>query len=478
MQNSINQRLLHQANEKFHQIYTGHFNKPTRLVQNLNTEKENSFFDRFFPANNQDDNSLIDIANYFQNQLKQSWKKLSSEIDIQRERPTNTEITDCLDRLRQQSVESWQELIKCITESNIQLFQCGLGLRITPTTLISLFQQKKKQLDLTGDQRTLLGGILVYWTLEQQLERILYFDIHGKREDLEKELSNIPHSNWIPSEYISWIILELEMNITIREMQIKVAHHMLQTNLNLNNRDVRSIVMQMNMGEGKTSVILPMLAVSLPPSSSTLVRIIVLKSLFPTNYQFLRCKLGGLINRRIFPFICRRDLNFSNQQIELIHSRLHEGLLNCDIIITSLEDILSYDLLTIDKCRRYDFQTGKSMLTMQRWLKTYVRDVLDESDEILHVKYQLIYTDGGQRQVDGGSERWNTIQSILEIVKRHAQHISNQFREDVSYKPSERKSSFPQFRLQSSTPYQSLCECIVKDWLRTRNYHENDENDI
>jgi hypothetical protein len=32
-------------------------------------------------------------------------------------------------------------------------------------------------------------------------------------------------------------------------------------------------------------------------------------------------------------------------------------------------------------------------------LKKFARDVLDESDEILHVKYQLIYTIGGQQKL-------------------------------------------------------------------------------
>ncbi|CAF3387772.1 unnamed protein product, partial [Rotaria sp. Silwood2] len=49
------------------------------------------------------------------------------------------------------------------------------------------------------------------------------------------------------------------------------------------------------------------------------------------------------------------------------------------------------------------------MLTVQQWLKQYVRDVLDESDEILHVEYQLIYTVGGQEQGDGDAERWKGV---------------------------------------------------------------------
>ncbi|CAF5077046.1 unnamed protein product [Rotaria sp. Silwood1] len=153
-----------------------------------------------------------------------------------------------------------------------------------------------------------------------------------------------------------------------------------------------------------------MLALSLCSSSSSLVRIIVLKALFPMNYQSLRYKLGGLLNRRVIPFGCRRDMNFSHVQVNQIFDRLKQGLHNLDIVLTSPEDILSFDLLTIDKCRRNEFDVGRSMLLIQNWMKTFVRDVLDESDEILHVKYQLIYSIGRQQQVDGGVERWKTIQ--------------------------------------------------------------------
>ncbi|CAF4667474.1 unnamed protein product, partial [Rotaria sp. Silwood2] len=307
------------------------------------------------------------------------------------------------------------------------------------------------------------------------MERSLHFAIHGKDEDFKKEISHIPHTNWKPCEHISWLILELEMNITIREIQINVANHMIQPNMTTDDSTAKNIVMQMNMGEGKTSVILPMLAVNLSSANSTLVRIIVLKSLFPTNYQSLRYKLGGLLNRRIFPFACRRDMDFNDQTIKQICKRFEQGLHNGDIILTSPEDILSFDLLTIDKCRRNDFDVGRSMLTIQRWLKTYVRDVLDESDEILHVKYQLIYTVGGQQQVDGGEERWKTIQSILSLVKKYAEYISNIFQKETCYKSPERKSAFPQFRLQSHEPFQSLCQQIANDWIDSRNYRYVDK---
>ncbi|CAF3845064.1 unnamed protein product, partial [Rotaria sp. Silwood1] len=232
--------------------------------------------------------------------------------------------------------------------------------------------------------------------------------------------------------------------------------------------------MQMNMGEGKTSVIVPMLALSLSSSTSNLVRIIVLKSLLIMNYQSLRAKLGGVLNRRIFPFACRRDMNFNASQIDQIFQRLQQGLSRRDLILTAPEYILSFDLLTIDKCRRKEFQISRSMLTVQQWLKRFARDVLDESDEILHVKYQLIYTIGSQRPVDAGVQRWKTIQSILELVKKSAEDVARNYSKDISYEKSSRSSHFPSFRLLSHQPFPSLAERIANDWLSEQSYRQED----
>ncbi|CAF5139012.1 unnamed protein product, partial [Rotaria socialis] len=60
------------------------------------------------------------------------------------------------------------------------------------------------------------------------------------------------------------------MNITIREIQVDVARHMMQSKLSPDDPTIRNIVMQMNMGEGKTSIIIPMLALSLCSPLSSL----------------------------------------------------------------------------------------------------------------------------------------------------------------------------------------------------------------
>jgi hypothetical protein len=482
---SIDPQLISCCREKFFHRSSNELVKSFR--PDKTRQRQNEFPHQIFPSVDPRKNPLSDIANHFKNQLHDSWKMLQWVTQYKNEYPSMDEIKQLLDSSRRETAQFWNELVKSIKLPNKLLFETGVLSRIIPTTLIStllrIWLNENQQQDLlesefdiflTKDQRTLLGGTIVNWTLEQQMERALNFARNKKQEDFEKEISNQPHANWEPSKHLPWLILELEMNITIRKIQVDVAYHMMQSNIITNNDKVRNIVMQMNMGEGKTSVIIPMLALSLCSSSSSLVRIVVLKSLFTVNYQSLRFKLGGLLNRRIFPFACRRNMNFNQDQLTQIFNRFQQGLTTSDVILTSPEYILSFDLLTIDRCRRNEFDVSRLMLAMQRWLKTYIRDVFDESDEILHVKYQLIYTVGGQQQIDGGPERWKLIQSVLHLVKKHAADISKNFNKEVCYKPCERKSAFPQFRLLRIQPFLVLCQKIANDWLSEKDYLQDD----
>ncbi|CAF2919799.1 unnamed protein product [Rotaria sp. Silwood2] len=461
-------------------------------------EGKQPFPEEIFPSTNHDENPLSDIAKFFKQQLTNSWEKFQSEDEFRQDYLSVEQIKQRLHSTRQESAQLWKELIRLIRTDDELLFDTGLALRMTPSILVSLLhqiwlneeeQRHKKSFDLpkrqkverstdsflTPEQCILLGGLLVNWIIEQQLQRTIHCADQERREDFVKEVSNTPHVNWIPSEHVPWLILELEMNITIREVQVDVARHMIDpSRSDAKDSQVKNIVMQMNMGEGKTSVIVPMLALSLCSSTSSLVRIIVLKSLLIMNYQSLRSKLGGLLNRRIFPFACRRDMDFNASQIGQIFQHLRQGLNRRDIILTAPEYILSFDLLTIDKCRRKEFQVGRSMLTVQQWLKRFARDVLDESDEILHVKYQLIYTIGSQQPVDAGAQRWKTIQLILELVKKNAEDVARNYSKDISYEKASRSSHFPSFRLLSHQPFPSLAEKIANDWLSEQSYRQEE----
>lgn len=76
-----------------------------------------------------------------------------------------------------------------------------------------------------------------------------------KELDLFEELSNVGHTNWSPSDYPEHLLLEAESGILIREVQENIAKEVRDS--------AKNIVCQLNMGEGKSSVIVPMVAADL-----------------------------------------------------------------------------------------------------------------------------------------------------------------------------------------------------------------------
>lgn len=92
--------------------------------------------------------------------------------------------------------------------------------------------------------------------------------------------------------------MEVESGIMIREAQEQIASRM-RAPTNRSNS-----VMQLNMGEGKSSVIVPMVVAYLA-NGAILVRVVVARPQAKELFQMLVTKLGGLLNHQIFhmPFL-------------------------------------------------------------------------------------------------------------------------------------------------------------------------------
>ena len=63
---------------------------------------------------------------------------------------------------------------------------------------------------------------------------------------------------------------------------------------------------------------------------------------------------------------------------------------------------------------------AETFLELQMFFDTHARDILDESDDVLRPKFQLIYAIGDRRPFEGSPDRWLVIQQVLELVKQHA----------------------------------------------------------
>jgi hypothetical protein len=180
----------------------------------------------------------------------------------------------------------------------------------------------------------------------------------------------------------------------------------------------KNAVMQLNMGEGKTSIILPMLAATISYQEKRVARVTVLRSTFPSNESDMRHKLGGLLGLRLYVIPCRRDFDIGDEGICELKQTYNECLSVKGIVMAMPEHRLSFELKTLELARKGS-TSASEMLKVLQWGADHFRDVLDEVDELLNVRYQLIYTVGSQVEVDGGDTRWIASALMLRSVRKH-----------------------------------------------------------
>lgn len=93
------------------------------------------------------------------------------------------------------------------------------------------------------------------------------------------------------------------------------------------------------------------------------------------------------------------------------------------VILTLPEYRLSFQLKIYELVHKRDIESANQFLTAHKWINSNVRSILDESDAILHAKYQLIYTVGNQLQLDGGMDRWTVAQALFKRIPHHMKRL-------------------------------------------------------
>lgn len=256
------------------------------------------------------------------------------------------------------------------------------------------------------------------------LQRLLRIQRSLKKLDhnrLLDEITNTGHEYWNPYEYPEWLLLEIDANLLIRPDQIDVALATIMPSSGL------SSVTQMNMGQGKTSTIIPMVA-SVLGNRQKLVRIVVPKPLLLMMAQLLQTRLGVLLNRKIRHIPFSRRTSTAVDMITTYH-RLHAEMLREGGVILALpEHMLSFKLSGVQRLSDSKHDEAQTMVKVQEYLDKVSRDVLDECDHTLAVRTQLVYPSGSQATVDGHPHRWTTIQTILQLVEGFLWNLQADFR--------------------------------------------------
>ena len=182
--------------------------------------------------------SLLEKSNTAHTKRKQILG--TSSVDVEEEyRRTSTTLQSVQDHI----IRS----LGALSEKDSVLARAGLWPRVSPRHVLD---------KLTLSQRSLLSEL---WkvafieyaeaiTMVQRAIRISRLTKPEYRAELERELSNAGRVGWDGMFRPDWLLIELESNLLVRQVQAEIASEMLAP------PSAKNSVVQLNMGEGKSSV--------------------------------------------------------------------------------------------------------------------------------------------------------------------------------------------------------------------------------
>ncbi|ESZ97758.1 hypothetical protein SBOR_1840 [Sclerotinia borealis F-4128] len=326
--------------------------------------------------------------------------------------------------------------------------------RLSQTTILSLIAKSHQiQLSQQWKREIVCYGLAV--TALQRAERLLC--CCDNQAELLMELSNPGHEGWDPLAYPDWLLLELENGILIRKDQADISKEMIDPSSGANS------AMQLNMGLGKSSVIVPIVACALADKTK-LCRVVVLRALSKQMMELLVKKLGGMINRRIFFLPISRALQMDVEEAKQVREIYETCMSSGGVLLVQPEHLLSFELMGLDMVLSgdKDANVGRVINDTQTWLLQHSRDILDESDEILNVRFELIYTVGRQTPIDFAPDRWMLIQRVLAILKFCVQNLGQQYQNDLEVENLPENGSFVRFRVLRPTVGDLLVEKVAQ----------------
>ena len=223
---------------------------------------------------------------------------------------------------------------------------------------------------------------------------------------LIQELKNA-YPSFEASEHPSWVAFELENSLSIRSIQAKIALHLLKS---------PGTMIQLNMGEGKTRVILPLLILAawekrgrrreegLLPS---VTRVYILNQLLGEAEEYYRTTLtASLLRVRIFRTPFSRDVKIMPGLLSQLESTLALCSSTGGAVCLAPEHSLSALLQSVEANNPY----LRSIITRPSF------DIYDECDFALSHKINLIYAVGERIDLPGGHLRWAAISKICELL--------------------------------------------------------------
>jgi Protein of unknown function (DUF3638)/Protein of unknown function (DUF3645) len=208
-------------------------------------------------------------------------------------------------------------------------------------------------------------------------------------------------------------------------------------------------------------VIVPIIATALADGEQ-LVRVIVLKPLCTQMFHLLKQRICGLANRRLFYLPFSRSVSLDEKTVRIICDTFKACARDGGVLLCQPEHILSFQLMGLHLLCE-DINKTAPFLEAQKWLDDHTRDILDESDEILSVRYQLIYTLGTPEPLQGQPDRWQIIQNVFSLLKDNLKDVADTHPGGLELQLVEtHPQRFPRTRILTHECGKSLLRCIAR----------------
>jgi hypothetical protein len=306
----------------------------------------------------------------------------------------------------------------------------------------------------------LCRAVLVYLqlcVLEDRLGRLLTHARAGAGELLLQELQVC--REWDVRKYPEWLVFEAVGGLQIRPTQYRVAMKVME--------DPGALV-QLNMGQGKTRVIVPMLLLEWA-QGHIVVRVNVLSQLFHDMYAFLHQNLcATVLLRKVFVMPFNRDVELTVPRVALMRQCLNYCSEVGGVLLVAPEHRLSLELKWHELRSQEKHEVCSAM--DQLW-QIDVHDLLDECDELLHHRWQLVYAVGAQVALPDGEPRWHAVQAIFRVTQQNSVVAEILSRPNVAERVIRGTAAFDVIRLvpgpalDDVTPelYGAILDAVVAD---------------
>ena len=215
--------------------------------------------------------------------------------------------------------------------------------------------------------------------LEDKLVRMADLARQQSSQELQRELLNVGRE-WSVHAHPEWLVYEVEQQLQIRRVQCIIAQFLV---------DHPCAITQLNMGEGKTRVVIPMLLLCLAQPNK-LMRLNFLSPLLGEAFHFLHRHItASLMSRPIYLMPFNRDVKLDLEKVQMMHQSLLQCQASLGAVCVAPEHRLSLKLKS-DELRLEGTEDATSVLNALQAIDAIPAiDILDESDELLRHMYQV-----------------------------------------------------------------------------------------